>query len=81
MDGLPPLAPDYATYPANRRYGDALGAYVDETEMRALAQTLGVHAAKKQARKNAALRLIDQKALQPDADRELLAVLRFLITG
>ncbi|USN14253.1 hypothetical protein KABACHOK_04250 [Brevundimonas phage vB_BpoS-Kabachok] len=81
MSDLPPLAPDYATYPANRRYGDALGAYVDEAEMRDLARTLGVPLAKKQARKNAALRLIDQKARQPDADRELLAVLRYLVTG
>ena len=73
------FSPDFDTYPANRAYGDAIGAYVDPDEMAALVAKHGVVHAKQAACRNAARRIIERKALEPTADRELLAVLLYLV--
>lgn len=81
MPDLPAFADDYARYPLNRLYGDGIGAYVDQGEFEALARQHPIHIAKKLARQNAALRLIDTMAARPDADRETLTILRYLVAG
>lgn len=81
MGEMPDFADDYARYPFNRPYGDAIGAWVDPEEFESLRGQLPIHTAKKLARQNAALRLIDTLAARPDADREMLAILRYLVAG
>ena len=73
------FAADISTYPANRPYGDAIGAYVDPAEMETLSARHGAMVARQMVRRNAARRIIERKALEPTADRELLAVLLYLV--
>ena len=55
--------------------------YVDTEEVKRLRQDHGTYTAVRIARQNAAMRIIERKSQDPDADRELLAVLHYLIAG
>lgn len=68
------------TFPGHRRYGDPISTYVDPDELHALRQRYGMLAARRIACRDAALRIIEQKAQDPEADRDLLAVLHYLVT-
>jgi hypothetical protein len=81
MGEMPAFADDFNRYPFNRPYGDAIGAYVDPDEIEALKKTHPINIVKKLARQSAALRLIDDMAARPDADREMLTILRYLVAG
>lgn len=65
-------------WPQVRPYGRPIDTYVDPAEFADLKTRLPAHHAQQEARRAAALRIIEQKALEPDADRDLLAVLSYL---
>lgn len=65
----------------HRPYGDPLSTYVDQAELDALRAQHGMLAAKRIVYRNTALRIIDLKAQDPEADRDLLAVLHYLVSN
>lgn len=66
-------------WPAGRAYGNPIDTYVDPVEFDELTRRLPMNRAQHEARRAAALRIIELKALEPEADRDLLAVLSFLV--
>lgn len=65
-------------WPQGRGYGHPIDTYVQQDDFDRLKANMPAHQAKQEARRAAALRIIEQKALAPDADRDLLAVLSYL---
>lgn len=71
---------DRKSFPGHRPYGDPISTYVDPEEMETAVTHHGLHVGRNVARRTAALRIIEQKAQDPDADRDLLAVLHYLVS-
>ncbi|USN15505.1 hypothetical protein KIKIMORA_03690 [Brevundimonas phage vB_BpoS-Kikimora] len=68
-------------FPGARKYGDPISTYVDPEELEnAIEQHGNIVVGRQVARRKAALRIIEQKAQDPRVDRDLLAILHFLVT-
>ena len=71
---------DRPVAPGARPYGNPIRTYVRPERMTELLNEHGVHVGQRLADREAALAIIDLKAQDPNADRDLLAVLHHLVS-